>query len=206
MKNILIAVFAVLAAVSSAQAQSNIDFDGKLKPQSMHDIFASSHQLVPAGTDTITPVTVPVISKETPQAIKHALAAYYVAQPRIKALISGYYLGKGNESAAASLSDKTTRVLAANGKVVVIRNGRQEWIEDAALAAGVEATAFPDGQQKGVWNLIVGGAALFEAANSDATWNAVGDAVSAASEAITHQYYTNGPGAGQQQGWDDMPD
>lgn len=204
--NILIAALAVMTTASVAQAQININFDGKLKPQSMHDIFADNHHLVPAGADAITPVPVQAISNEMPKALHNALTAYYVAQPKIKALVAGYYLGKGNADAAARLSDKTTRVLAANGSVVVIRDDSQEWINDAALAARVEAIAFPNGQQKSVLGLIGAGGALINAATNNAAWNAVGDAVAAASEAVTHQYYTNGPGAGQQQGWDDMPD
>jgi hypothetical protein len=50
--NMLIAVFAVLAAASVAKAgEVAVDFDGGkgFQPQSMHDIFAAAHQLVPAG-------------------------------------------------------------------------------------------------------------------------------------------------------------
>ncbi len=56
--NILLAVLAVMAAASVAKAEmTDINFDGKLKPQSLHDIFANSHQLVPA------PMPVPVETK-----------------------------------------------------------------------------------------------------------------------------------------------
>ena len=201
--NILIAAVAVMtSAASAAQAQVNINFDGKLKPQSMHDIFANSHQLIPAGADTITPVPVPTISNKMPQALHNALAAYYVAQPKIKALVAGYYLGKGNAAAAARLSDKTTRVLVANGSVVVIRDGRREWIGDPALAASVEAAAYPNGQQKAWWGLIVGGAGLTDAATNDAAWNAVGDGVSSVSEAASEIYYTwLNPGPAPEMTW-----
>jgi len=200
--NILIAVFAVIAAASSAHAQVQIvDFDGKLKPQSMHDIFATSHQLVPAGADTITPVPVPNISTEMPQPLHNALAAYYVAQPKIKTLVAGYYLGKGNAVAAARLSDKATRVLAANGSVFVIRDGHRERIDDSALAASVEAAAYPNGQQK-LLGLIVGGAELIDAATNNAAWNAVGDGVSSVSEAASEIYYTwLNPGPAPEMTW-----
>lgn len=190
--NILIAVFSVIVmAASVVKAQEfKIDFDGALKPQTMHDIFANSHQFIPAGADTITPVPVLTIDNERPQRLYNALAAYYIAQPKIKALVVGYYLGKGNAAAAAKLSDKTTRVLTANGSVFVIHNGRQELIEDPALAASVEATAYPNGQQK-LWGLIVGGAELIDAATNDAAWNAVGDAVSAITEAATSNNYND---------------
>lgn len=46
--SILIALFAVIAAASVAKAEAPaIDFDGKLEPQSMHDIFAESPQIIP---------------------------------------------------------------------------------------------------------------------------------------------------------------
>jgi hypothetical protein len=49
--SILIAMFAVIAAASAAMAQAPaIDFDGKFKPQTMHDIFTNSHPLIPAPT------------------------------------------------------------------------------------------------------------------------------------------------------------
>lgn len=54
MKKMMIAVFAIMAAGSAAKAEEiNIDFDGKFKPQSMHEIFANGHQLLPAGADMI---------------------------------------------------------------------------------------------------------------------------------------------------------
>ena len=200
--NILIAVLAVIAAASSTHAQVQVvDFDGKLKPQSMHDIFATSHQLVPTGADTITPVPVPNISTEMPQPLHNALAAYYVAQPKIKTLVAGYYLGKGNAVAAARLSDKATRVLAANGSVFVIRDGHRERIDDSALAASVEAAAYPNGQQK-LLGLIVGGAELIDAATNNAAWNAVGDGVSSVSEAASEIYYTwLNPGPAPEMTW-----
>jgi hypothetical protein len=133
-------------------------------------------------------------------ALYNALAAYYVAQPKIKMLVAGYYLGRGDAAAAARLSDKKTRVLAADGRVVVIRDGRQERRDDAALAGRVEAIALPGGQQKALLTIITVGAELIDAATNNAAWDAVGDAVSSASEAITHYYYTEGAGAGQQQG------
>jgi hypothetical protein len=49
MKKMMIAVFAVMAAVSAAGAEEiKIDFDGKkgFGPQSMHQIFAAGHQFV----------------------------------------------------------------------------------------------------------------------------------------------------------------
>lgn len=46
---ILIAVLAVMSAISVARAEEfKMDFDGNLKSQSMHDIFANSHQFIPA--------------------------------------------------------------------------------------------------------------------------------------------------------------
>lgn len=71
-----------------------------------------------------------------------------------------------------------------------VHNGRQERIEDPALATSVEATAYPNGQQK-LWGLIVGGAELIDAATNDAAWNAVGDAVSAITEAATSNNYND---------------
>lgn len=49
--SILMAMFALIAAASAAKAEAPaVDFDGKFKTQSMHDIFAESHQLIPPGT------------------------------------------------------------------------------------------------------------------------------------------------------------
>ncbi|HBB66621.1 MAG: hypothetical protein A2049_01850 [Elusimicrobia bacterium GWA2_62_23] len=67
--NMLIAVFAVLAAASVAKAgEIEIDFDGTkgLKPQSMHDIFAGSHQIVPQEALAKVTLPVPVDPDESP--------------------------------------------------------------------------------------------------------------------------------------------
>lgn len=47
--NILIVMLAVIAVASVAGAVEVVDFDGKFKPQSMHDLFAAGHQLLPAA-------------------------------------------------------------------------------------------------------------------------------------------------------------
>lgn len=49
--SILVAVFAIIIAASAAKAAEIIDFNGAkgLKPQSMHDIFATGQNSLPAG-------------------------------------------------------------------------------------------------------------------------------------------------------------
>jgi hypothetical protein len=68
--NMLIAVFAVLAAASVAKADEiKVDFDGSdkgFKPQSMHDIFAGSHQIISKESLAYVPVPVPVDPEESP--------------------------------------------------------------------------------------------------------------------------------------------
>jgi len=48
--SILIAVFAVIAAASTARAETTINFDGNLKPQTLHDVFTESYQNIPDAT------------------------------------------------------------------------------------------------------------------------------------------------------------
>lgn len=49
--NILITMFAVMAVASAAKAEmASIDFDGSLKPQTLHDVFTESHQIIPDAT------------------------------------------------------------------------------------------------------------------------------------------------------------
>jgi hypothetical protein len=64
--SILIATCAVIAAASAAMAESNMDFDGKLKPHSMHDIFAGSHQIIPQEALDKVPAPSPVDPEESP--------------------------------------------------------------------------------------------------------------------------------------------
>lgn len=60
-------MLAVIAAVSGASAQTpQVDFDGKLKPQPMHDIFAGSHQIIPREALAQIPVPAPVDPEESP--------------------------------------------------------------------------------------------------------------------------------------------
>lgn len=64
--SILIAAFAVIAATSAATAQVNLDFDGKLKPQSRYGIFSGSHQIIPQETLAQIPIPAPVNLDESP--------------------------------------------------------------------------------------------------------------------------------------------
>lgn len=66
MKKMIIAVFAVIAAVTAARAEMAIDFDGKFKPQSMPDIFADSQQNIPSGVLDQVPVPAPADRDVTP--------------------------------------------------------------------------------------------------------------------------------------------
>ena len=199
--NILIAVFAVaMAAASAAKAGEIVDFDGKSRTPSMPAIFvvgqsyAQVSDLAQAAVPTAS-ATVPVLGgNNVDQAVFKVLAAYYAAQPRIKTLVSGYYLGKGDAAGAANLAGKSVRVLASADSVVVINDGRLERIDDSALAVKVADLALPSIQRKGVVDLIVAGAAIIDAATNNATWNAVGDAVSNATEALTSHNY-NDPNA-----------
>ncbi len=192
--SILIAMFAViLSTASTSIAAELVDFDGSkgLKPQSLHDIFVNAHPMGIIEADTIAPVPVSTVSNEVSPAAYNMLAAYYVAQPKIKTLVAGYCLAKENSDAVDKLSDKSTRILAANGSVVIIRDGRQEWIKDAALAAKVESVAFPISQQKNLATIVVVGTELLNAATNNAIWDAVGDAVSNISEAMNSGNYND---------------
>lgn len=69
--SMLIAMFAVIAAASVANAEMiNINFDGKLKPQSMHDIFTGSHQIIPQEALAQVPAPTPVNPEMVPGNVK----------------------------------------------------------------------------------------------------------------------------------------
>jgi hypothetical protein len=284
--NMLIAVFAVLAAASSAMAQVSMEFDGKLKPQSMHEIFANSHQLVPVAapapaekkmdlldhgcglvcfdgqlTDNCTCEPYPWLNEETPMnwntiyqyvqtgnsdyclpvadgpmwmgcvvgaapaaltavseipgrafmemsaSQKKALTVHYILQADFKsAIIARAAAYRFSPETVRFVSDAKTKILYDNGKVY-ISNGRILLvISDGKLLAGsneLRASTAHRSDARGIGGDL---GVLIGCMANDNCWGAVGDAVSDVSEAITHNYYTNGPGAGHQQGWDDMPD
>lgn len=281
----LIAIFALIAVAPSAKAASNTDFDGKFKPQSMHDIFTNSKPLVSAeALDAVPTVpspskfmsepdavcsmlcypgnpgqignqpgdccaqpaiytwcpqeevfpgtTMPVCytgslngqpvpdtlqtwwpyvageasllmvgansaterkslqpARSYDQAVARELAAYYMAQEKIKAIVSGYYTANGNHEAAASLAGKGIRVASGNGVVLVIRSGSQEKIADKRLAANIEAIVHPNGNEK-ILPIIAGATFAATCMSNDNCWDAVGDGVSSASEAAAQIYYT----------------
>ncbi len=59
--NILIAaVVVIISAATAVKAEPNMDFDGKFKSQTLHDIFTNSSQLIPAA------MPVPVETKLNP--------------------------------------------------------------------------------------------------------------------------------------------
>ena len=68
--SIMIAMFVVIAAASAARAEMAIDFDGRSKPQSMHDIFAASHQIIPSGVLNQVPVPTPADRDATPTTLE----------------------------------------------------------------------------------------------------------------------------------------
>jgi len=207
--NMLIAVFAVLVAASVAKAEEvKVDFDGGkgFQAQSMHDIFAAAHNIIPAGalkTDAETDKRIlgggsgdpccddPTIlcyapCEPEPMRVKSGgstgfgeLARYYLAQGKIKSAVADYYNAIGDQSSALALADKNVRVAASNGTVLVIRGGSQERISDRALAARVNAIVHPEGQQKIV---MEGTAIIIGCMSSKDCWDAVGDGVSAVSE------------------------
>lgn len=280
--SILIAMFAVIAAATAAKAEATIDFDGKFKPQSMHDIFTNSHPLVSAeALDAVTPVPSPSkfmikpnavcsivcypgnpglignqpgdcgsqpaiytscpqeevfpdfpmpsgsldghpvpdtlqtwwpyivgeasllkeaansatarkslqLARSYDQAAARELVGYYMAQEKIKDVVSGYYTANGNYEAAASLAGKGVRVAAGNGMVFINRSGSQEQIADHHLVAKVEAIVHPNGKEK-ILPFIAGATFVATCMSSDNCWNAVGDGVSSASEAASQIYYT----------------
>ena len=206
--NMLIAVFAVLAAASVAKAgEIKIDFDGKsvFAVPSMHEIFAENHQLVPAGTITAEAATEkrlmgggddpccdnpnilcyapcepgPELVKAAVPANFEKLARYYQEQENIKAVVAAYYSSKGDNAAAAALAAKDVRIAAGNGVVYVVRPGVQEKIADRGLSAKVEALVRPASQQK----IVEEGVLLIVGCMYDKEcWDAVGDGVSAISE------------------------
>lgn len=268
--NILIAMFVVIAAASAAKAEMAIDFDGKFNPQSMHDIFADSHQIIPSGVLNQVPVPAPANSDATPmtletwninpqgscmmvclpgmdgypncynphdsmsdwllyiageaslikaatnnvtarkslqpaksyeQAAARELVAYYLAQEKIKAVVSAYYITKGNNEAVASLADKGVRVAADNGIVFINRSGSQEQIADYRLAAKIEAIVHPNGKEK-ILPFIAGATFVGTCMSTDSCWNAVGDGVSSASEAASQIYYSwINPGPAPEMTW-----
>lgn len=204
--NVLAAVVAVLAAASVAGAQEiKVDFDGAKKgfqAQSMHDIFAAAHNIVPAGlakgdADTekrliggsgdpccddptilcYAPCEPAEFRAAGPKDFK-TLARYYVAQRKMKALVAEYYLSVGDRVSAESLKSEKVRVAAEAGVVYVLGQGRQEKIFDRGLAARLETMVRPEGQQKIHPGLIIIGGCMMD----DACWEAVGDGVSAVSE------------------------
>lgn len=206
--NVLIAVFAVLAAVSSAKAEEiKVDFDGKkgTQAQSVSRLFAAGASLpqadslpapkmVPAGDDPCcdNPFINCYAPCEPEQGRSAAspdlktLARFYLAQRDIKTLVAGHYLSKGDKAAAAALQDEAVRVGAGDGFVAVVRGGSQERIADRALAAKVLKLAkVPGADQQQSGNKILfyyGAAAAIGCMTDDACWGAVGDAVSAVSE------------------------
>lgn len=61
---ILIATFAVIAATQAAKAETAaINFDGNLKPQTLHDVFVESHQIIP---DAPLPFPMPASDTDIP--------------------------------------------------------------------------------------------------------------------------------------------
>ncbi len=204
--NILAVVAAVLAAASVAKAEEiKVDFDGANKgfqAQSMHDIFAAAHNIVPAGAlkaDAETDKRIlgdggdPCCDDPTilcyapcaPEGLRAAgpkdfktLARYYVAQRKMKALVAEYYLSAGDSVSAENLKSEKARVAAEAGVVYVFGQGRQEKIFDRGLAARLEAIVRPEGQQKIHPGLVIIGACMMD----DDCWEAVGDGVSAISE------------------------
>lgn len=299
--SILIAMFAVMAAASATQAAELVDFDGKLKPQTMHDIFANAHQFIPAPKlspvetqsdlpdsygsvcpnaqlafacspgehfsaltckcepgsiwqDDSTPIDwnsiyqyiqtgnqdycVPMASgpwwagcvvaaapvtltvapeipsrsfMEMSAAQKKLLTIQYILQSGLKnTVISHATTYKFSPETVKFVSDAKTKILYDN-KGVYITNGQALIVitDETLITAAKNQQAAVSRRMGGTRELatiIAGAGVIIGCMSSSDCWGTVGDTVSDISETITHNYYTNGPGAGQQQGWDDMPD
>lgn len=178
--SILIAVIALSAAVSAVKAEEiKVDFDGtgRSSPKTAHEIFAAGIHMVP----------VPAVQTESVRTAHPAgvngsfaeLARYFLAQEKIKALMTDYYLARGDSASAASVGDKKVRVAAGEGVVYVFGPGSRKLIYDAELASRVIGIVSPAGQQK---FLHPGVLIIVHCMYNDPCWDAVGDGVSAISE------------------------
>jgi len=196
--NMLIAVFAVLAAASVAKAGEFKAEDGMREL----NVFARPGLEAPAVADKkinweggntccgmpigphdlcmmVCPFPDPLENGGLEPAVFSELLRYRVAQEEIKKAVAEHYNAIGDQSSALALADKNVRVVAERGSVLLFKGGSQERIADRALAARVNAIVHPEGQQKIV---MEGTAIIIGCMSSKDCWDAVGDGVSAVSE------------------------
>lgn len=182
--NILIAVFAVIvAAVSAAKAGDIVDFDGK------GGVSGFSVSLAGVRAEMVSGAFNSDYAKQQGQNFKE-LTRYYLAQAKIKEAVASYYRVNNNEAAAAALSSKDVRIGADGGVVYVVRSNEVVKINDPALATTIVNIVQPQGQQK-IAGFVAGAAYVTGCMLSDSCWGAVGDGVSAVSEAVSEYVYSH---------------
>jgi len=182
--NMLIAVFAVIAAASAAKAGDfGMSYDGKRSVG-----FSLSEMKGQTGLETLLPedtTTGYAVSPEagSPDLFKSldtesfkGLAGYYKAQKKIKDAVAEYYKANSNGAAAAALAPKSVRIAAKNGVVYVVSPGEVTKLNDIALAGTIKEIAQAQAELK-IADLAAGSALVIGCMTNDKCWEGVGAGV-----------------------------
>jgi hypothetical protein len=193
--SILIAMFAVMAAASTAKAGDIVDFDGRTGPKALTREITFEGQ---SGLEIPMPSNPDMLKSISGESFGE-FARYYLAQAKIKKTVAEYYRLNNNEGAAAALMSKDVRIAATGGVVYIVHPGEVAKLEAPELARAITKIVQPRGQQKSAAtvanviaagaassavaaNVITGGVAIITCMTYDPCWNAVGDGVSAISQ------------------------
>ncbi|MCK5356926.1 MAG: hypothetical protein KAJ48_00890, partial [Elusimicrobiales bacterium] len=109
------------------------------------------------------------------------LQRYYLAQDKIREIVSNYYKSKGDDKSAKKVLNKDVKIMADDFTVYVIKSEVEEKINNVKLAMTIGKVVGFQSQQK-LAGIAAGATFIAGCMLSDDCWNAVGDGVSAVSE------------------------
>lgn len=203
--NMLIAVFAVMAAASVARAGEVIDFDGKKSSVGEYGFTAGN----PAGltincagidyqvsampiacggglSEWIQAEIVDAPARDAAGVDKTMLGRVYQAQPGIREVLADHFRKNNGGFSALLLAEKNLRVIADDKAVYLVSDKVTVKMDNPELAARVYEVIYPSQKNRKIpANKLLIEAAIVGAIGcmtSDDCWGAIGDGVSGVAE------------------------
>ena len=209
--NLMIAMFAVAAASTTAAEATEVNFDGRgganMTVNSIAQLeqdnpfpkptFPGNEHMLPGGALERTCCGIPIgplyacimtctwDNNISTAAITpesfKGLARYYVAQEKIKKAATAHFNARNDMAMAAAFSAKEARVTAEKGTVYLVASGKVVKLDDAELAGTIIELVRPQPQARFI-DPLTGAILIVSCMEDDDCWGAVGDGVSAVSE------------------------
>lgn len=197
--NMLIAVFAVLAAASVAKAQVNFDGRAGIKPQTLHSIFSASHQIIPEGA--IKPAqaidTVKATEKEADAEKAYRSLSYKIQKAQLAVLADINASVIRSAKLEMLIGAHGTEVWFYSGTILVLNSDLKAvfTIDDAGMLRAVASAGNSDQRNGTLAGILAEGVhTIWNSLNEYGSWPPVPDSGMANYDPVIGQDFSPGWG------------